>query len=274
MSGQRLGGDLQLIAECARPPIGAHKVWAGRLDRPALIISPMSRPLFGAGPAPYRTKAGWGLAVALRPCTSHVWRLVGSARGEGNQEHASRSLVWHGESEAVCRGDALRLRSHDHLCAGIRPIFLSPTARHAPFGVLPTSDAGKPVVLVETGEVKQTPAATAAPSTMRRWPTSPSPPMAAPPAQLTVTATYTRACRPWRLPVAVTVPVRGGAAIGGDGDVGHRTQRGPRRRCRRGLLHLAGLDQHHRLAGVGCRQHAERGMARRGRLRNRSNSGT
>jgi hypothetical protein len=46
-------------------------------------------------------------------------------------------------------------------------LYLDSTARYAPFGVLPYSDAGKPVVHIGTGEIARTPVAGAATASMR-----------------------------------------------------------------------------------------------------------
>jgi len=52
----------------------------------------------------------------------------------------------------------------DHLISYIPEfqLFVDSTAQYAPFGVLPSSDAGKEVVIVSTGKVARTPAVTAA----------------------------------------------------------------------------------------------------------------
>lgn len=98
-------------------------------------------------------------------CKDHVMLLEALLAAKGIQSSAA----------LINTDNTYRLTSvatpfaFDHLITYVPELklYLDSTARFAPFGVLPISDSGKPVLLVASGEVARTPVGTARESTLR-----------------------------------------------------------------------------------------------------------
>jgi transglutaminase-like putative cysteine protease len=106
------------------------------------------------------------LANRYGDCKDHVVMLETLLKAEGID--SSAVLIDAGEASYKLP-KAASPHVFDHVITYLPAfeLYLDSTAQLAPFGVLPYDDAGKPVLIAETGEVKQTPVVSSAASSVR-----------------------------------------------------------------------------------------------------------
>jgi len=150
--------DLQSLADRLTQGVSDHREQARILyDWVSKNISYVNIVLGAGGFTPH--SADQVLATRYGDCKDHVMLLQALLKAKNIETMPA----------LISAGTAFTLSKvaspfyFDHLITYVPEfhLFIDSTARYAPFGVLPLSDADKPVVLVPTGEVSHTPPITA-----------------------------------------------------------------------------------------------------------------
>lgn len=150
--------EIQTLADTLTKDVSGRRAQARVLyDWVSQHIAYVSLVLGAGGFTPH--EAGEVLAHKYGDCKDHVMLLEALLKAKG----IDSSPVLIDTNNTYRLPSAASAFVFDHLITYIPEfkLFADSTAQFAPFGVLPTSDAGKPVILVASGEPATTPAVTA-----------------------------------------------------------------------------------------------------------------
>ncbi len=151
--------EIQTLADTLTKDVNGHRAQARKLyDWVSAHIAYVALVLGAGGFTPH--EAHEVLANKYGDCKDHVMLLQALLKAKG----IDSTPVLIDTGAAYRLPGAASAFVFDHLITYIPEfgMFANSTAQFAPFGVLPTTDAGKPVVLVATGKQMRTPAIKAA----------------------------------------------------------------------------------------------------------------